>query len=106
MMGVVLGSDAWDFADGAISEGTLINIPETMNAWIDPFGKARGTYLPWPPDRRSIVDAAGHESHAAFVPAEHAPLVSSAGEDDDIIESGHATTPSWGDGFDYVEGQA
>lgn len=117
--GTVMGADAWDFADGSISEGTQVAIPLTMNAWIDPFGKARGTYLPWPPDPRSIVDATGHE---AFVPdTTHAPLMPAAsvmgvgvqgqGDGDDVVEeSGHPSTPSWSGGYDdsdgyhYVEG--
>ena len=55
-MGTVLGADAWDFAEGSLSNGTKILVPQTMNAWIDQFGNTTGGYLPWPPDPRSIVE--------------------------------------------------
>jgi len=59
-MGEVLGDNAWDFAVGSLAEGTKIFIPQTMNAWVDQRGIAKGGYLPYPPDSRMMVETSGH----------------------------------------------
>ncbi len=56
-MGEVIGDNAWDFATGSLTDGTKVFIPQTMNAWIDQFGTAKGGYFPYPPDPRMIVEA-------------------------------------------------
>lgn len=58
-MGEVLGDNAWDFAAGALAEGTKIFVPQTMNAWVDQLGNAKGGYLPYPPDSRMMVETSG-----------------------------------------------
>jgi hypothetical protein len=60
-MGEALGDSAWDFAPGALNEGTKIFIPQTMNSWIDQLGLVKGGYLPYPPDSRMMVETSGEE---------------------------------------------
>lgn len=95
-MGTVIGPDAWDFAEGAIPEGSKILVSQTMNAWIDQLGVAQGGYLPYPPDPREIHEVAGYASaelgdEAALAPPP--PTASTSG-----------APAGFSDGFDYIGG--
>jgi hypothetical protein len=87
-MGVVVGPDAWDFAEGTLPEGTKIYLSQTLNSWVDQLGTAAGTYVPWPPDPRMIVE----------VPAEEVPAATHAA----TSTSGSSAPTGWSDGFDYM----
>lgn len=102
-MGVVIGDAAWDFAPGSLVEGTKIAVPQTMNAWIDPFGQARGTYLPWPPDPRSIVEATAESiPHTDY---SSSSLPGTFPTSTPVSNSKTSGLPS-NDGFDFVEESA
>lgn len=97
-MGTVIGPDAWDFAEGALTEGSRILVSQTMNAWIDQVGVAQGGYLPYPPDPRAIHEVAASTS-GDFPPAPDmgdAPMHSA--------NSSSGAGAAWSDGFDYLGG--
>jgi hypothetical protein len=102
-MGVVIGPDAWDFAEGALSEGTKILVSQTLNAWIDQTGVAQGGYLPYPPDPRAIREVEAPAVHAASTSGDFPPPPDMS--DDAPMHSADSTTgASWSDGFDYLGG--
>jgi len=100
-MGHVVGPDAWDFAEGTLTEGTKILVPQTMNAWIDPVGQTTGGYLPWPPDPRAIVDMEEMDRLEKDMPIgfSETPKASTETADTTLAKG------DWSDGFDY-EGAA
>lgn len=98
VMGVVIGPDAWDFAEGALAEGGRINVSQTMNAWIDQAGVAQGGYLPYPPDPRQIHEVAASASTSGDFPP---PPYDG---DEDVVATDGETGAAWSDGFDYLGG--
>lgn len=102
IMGVVVGPDAWDFATGALAYGGKLLVPQTWNAWIDQKGRAKGGYLPYDPDTRTVITVGEEMVESVTYPDESIVEVESNDDPMEIDQDIASATVYDAEGFDYV----